>query len=132
MLMQAKFRWHMSSSGRGEEVLAEDLTAFARDRIPERAAIPKEIIIVPRLPVTAIGKVHKQTLKVEITGRAAEECVRAVLGDGERYSISVEPHSLHGLQANVQVPTRFVDAVREKLAALPFRSQVDAHEQKEM
>jgi hypothetical protein len=32
----------------------------------------------------------------------------------------------------VQVPTRFVDAVREKLAALPFRSQADAHEQKEM
>ncbi|XSC47650.1 AMP-binding protein [Bradyrhizobium sp. RDT10] len=116
----------------GDEVLAEELIAFARDRIPERAAIPKEIIIVPRLPVTAIGKVHKQTLKVEITGRAAEECVRAVLGDGEEYSVTVEPHPLHGLQVNVHVPAHFVEAVREKLATLPFRSQVDTPEQKEM
>jgi len=110
----------------GEGVSADDLIAFARDRIPERAAVPKEIIIVPKLPVTAIGKVHKQTLKLEITRRAAEECVRAVIGDEERFSISVEPHPLHGLLANIQVPSRFVDAVREKFAALSFRSQVDA------
>jgi fatty-acyl-CoA synthase len=114
----------------GENVLADELIAFARERIPERAAVPKEIIIVPKLPVTAIGKVYKQTLKLEITRRVAEECVRAVLDDGEQFLISVEAHALHGLEANVQVPPLYVDAVREKFAGLSFRSQVDALAQK--
>jgi fatty-acyl-CoA synthase len=107
------------------EIEADALLDFARQRIAERAAVPREVVIVPSLPVTAIGKVHKQTLKLDITRRAVEEVVRAAIGndDGE---VSVEPHALHGLEVQVRVPVRYVDAVREKLSAFSFRSETTA------
>lgn len=113
----------------GQDISMDELIAFARERIPERAAVPKEIIFLPKLPVTPIGKVHKHTLKVDITLRSAIQCVQAVLPEGEPRVIAVEPHALHGILADIRVPARFVNAVREQLAALPFRSQVSSFQQ---
>jgi fatty-acyl-CoA synthase len=108
---------------------SEELIEFAREHIPERAAVPKEIIAIAKLPLTAIGKVHKLTLKLDITRRAAEDCARRVVGGGEAFHVSVEPHPLHGLQACLRVPARHVEGVREALAAFPFRSETTALEQ---
>ena len=43
---------------------ASELLAFAQGCIPERAAHPKAIQILPTLPVTAIGKIFKPALSV--------------------------------------------------------------------
>ncbi len=103
---------------------AEALLAFARERITERAAIPREVIVLPSLPVTAIGKVHKQILKLDITRRAATEIVRQVVGAETAFEISVEPHSLHGLEVWVRIAMEHVDAVREKFSAFSFHAEV--------
>jgi fatty-acyl-CoA synthase len=103
---------------------ADDLLAHARAHIAERAAIPKSIILLAKLPVTAVGKVHKQTLKLDITKRTAEECIFAVVGDDQMIEVIVEPHPLHGLEVTVRVPGQFVDAVRNKLSAFSFRANV--------
>ncbi|MFM2354770.1 MAG: hypothetical protein RLZZ528_506 [Pseudomonadota bacterium] len=42
---------------------ADELMAFAKDRIGERAAVPKHIEILPELPKTAVGKVFKPDLR---------------------------------------------------------------------
>lgn len=56
------------------EVASEDgLSAYAVDHIPERAAHPKMIRIVPDLPLTPIGKIFKPAL----TMREIEDVVRA-------------------------------------------------------
>ena len=47
----------------GETVSALDLLAFVEDRISERAARPKDVVIVPSLPLTAVGKVFKPALR---------------------------------------------------------------------
>ncbi|WP_277882952.1 acyl-CoA synthetase [Paracoccus salsus] len=47
----------------GAEVTTEELAAFARDHIHERAAIPKHIEILPELPKTAVGKIFKPDLR---------------------------------------------------------------------
>jgi fatty-acyl-CoA synthase len=37
---------------------------YARERIPERAAVPVRIEIMPTLPLTAVGKVSKPDLRL--------------------------------------------------------------------
>ena len=44
-------------------VTEEDLTAFAMANINERPASPKSIHILKELPVTAVGKIHKPSLR---------------------------------------------------------------------
>jgi fatty-acyl-CoA synthase len=42
---------------------SDELAAFAQARIPERPAYPKAIFVLDALPVTAIGKLYKPTLR---------------------------------------------------------------------
>jgi fatty-acyl-CoA synthase len=105
------------------EIEAGALLAFARERIAERAAIPREVIILPSLPVTAIGKVHKQTLKLDITRRAVEEIVRQVVEPDDAFEVSVEPHPLHGVTVQVRVLASHVEAVRGRLVAFSFHAE---------
>ncbi len=47
----------------GQSADAAELASFARSRIHERPAWPKDVIIVDTLPLTAVGKVFKPTLR---------------------------------------------------------------------
>ncbi len=40
-----------------------ELTEYAAARIPERAAVPKHVEILPELPKTAVGKIFKPDLR---------------------------------------------------------------------
>ncbi len=48
----------------GARVTETELLAFVGEHIDERPACPKEVIILPALPLTAVGKIHKPSLKV--------------------------------------------------------------------
>lgn len=103
------------------------LIEFARARIPERAAVPKEIVIVEKLPLTAVGKVHKQTLKLDATRCVAEEVVRDVAG-ATAFFVSAEPDSLHGLVVRVRASKACIGKIEKALAAFTFRSEIQAIE----
>jgi fatty-acyl-CoA synthase len=62
----------------GATVSAEALIAFARDEIPEAAAVPKHLEIVAELPKTAVGKVFKPDLR----RRAITRVFDAALAEG--------------------------------------------------
>lgn len=47
----------------GATVSADALKDWAKSRIPERAALPVYLEILETLPVTAVGKIHKPTLR---------------------------------------------------------------------
>jgi fatty-acyl-CoA synthase len=48
---------------KGAEVTQDDLLAWSRDQIQERAAAPKHIEIMAELPKTAVGKIFKPDLR---------------------------------------------------------------------
>jgi fatty-acyl-CoA synthase len=54
----------------GAATTAEDLLGFARERIGERAAVPKAIRIVQAMPLTGVGKLFKPELKRRETEEA--------------------------------------------------------------
>ncbi|MGT2511156.1 AMP-binding enzyme [Cupriavidus basilensis] len=61
----------------GAKACTEALMEYARERIPERAAVPVRIEIMPALPLTAVGKVSKPDLRL----RAIEHVIQAALAE---------------------------------------------------
>ena len=59
----------------GAEVTPEELSIWAANRVPERAAAPKSVTVLDALPVTQVGKPFKPALRAE----AAREAVAHVL-----------------------------------------------------
>ena len=56
----------------GAKVTEEELLRHARERVPERAAVPVQISILEQMPVTAVGKIFKPPLR-EIAQRTPQE-----------------------------------------------------------
>lgn len=64
-----------------------DLIAFAAQQVPERAAAPKDVVVVPALPMTHIGKLAKVPLRHDAIRRVVAD-VLAGLG------IDVDPRQI--------------------------------------
>jgi fatty-acyl-CoA synthase len=89
----------------GSQANASDLIAFVAEHIAERAAIPKEIFIVDRIPLTDVGKPIKAALRRE----AAERTFRTVLSEATGLScgsgqlqVAVESHATHGTLVTIR------------------------------
>jgi fatty-acyl-CoA synthase len=65
----------------GAKVTVEELLAYAAERIPERPAVPKEIFILDKLPLTAVGKPLKHLLQVDAANRVFNAALQPVPGD---------------------------------------------------
>jgi fatty-acyl-CoA synthase len=88
----------------GAQTTEADLMRFLTGCIAERAAIPKEIIIVEKLPLTDVGKPIKAALRKDI----AERTFRSVLSETTALSckngqleIAVNPHPTWGLVVSI-------------------------------
>jgi fatty-acyl-CoA synthase len=66
----------------GARASAEAIRDFALEHIPERAAAPKEIVIVQKMPLTDVQKPAKLELRRDAARRAFRGCWR--LGDSAR------------------------------------------------
>jgi fatty-acyl-CoA synthase len=67
----------------GAQVDADELIRFAAERIPERPAIPKEIIFLDKLPLTAVGKPIKHLLQADAARRVFSQALEPVPGPWE-------------------------------------------------
>ena len=63
------------------KITAEELLKFAAERIPERPAVPKEIIFIDKLPLTAVGKPIKHLLQAEAARKVFGEVLQPVPGE---------------------------------------------------
>jgi fatty-acyl-CoA synthase len=65
----------------GAQVSAEELLRYAAERIPERPAVPKEIIFLDKLPLTSVGKPIKHVLQVDAARRVFTAALQEVPGE---------------------------------------------------
>lgn len=65
------------------EATPEELREWAGERVPEKAAAPKEVVVLDALPLTVIGKPYKPELRADATRRAFKDLdVEVVIEDG--------------------------------------------------
>eukprot|EP00456_Euglypha_rotunda_P015809 TRINITY_DN15126_c0_g1_i5.p1 TRINITY_DN15126_c0_g1~~TRINITY_DN15126_c0_g1_i5.p1 ORF type:complete len:193 (+),score=25.71 TRINITY_DN15126_c0_g1_i5:307-885(+) len=78
----------------GHSASAEELLEMCRRDVQERAAVPVEIIPIPLIPMTAVGKINKPALRVDAMRRVASNVVANVIGENARYQIEVDESGL--------------------------------------
>ncbi|NIB38141.1 acyl-CoA synthetase [Pseudomaricurvus alkylphenolicus] len=86
----------------GAEVSAEALMAFAREHCAERAAAPKEVIILDQIPLTAVGKIFKPELRLDAISRAYREAAQAAAGDCE-FSVQTTDDKTNGISVTLEL-----------------------------
>jgi len=62
----------------GMQVSTAELLSFASERISERPAVPKEIFILDKLPLTSVGKPMKHVLQMDAAKRVFEEALQSL------------------------------------------------------
>ncbi|MGH8435218.1 MAG: AMP-binding protein, partial [Pseudomonas sp.] len=91
----------------GVAVDEAELRAHAAAHIPERAAVPKEVWIIDAIPVTAVGKTFKPTLRFDAIRRVFEEQLQHL---DPSIRVEVIADDRHGQLARIHVAQ--LDAAR--------------------
>lgn len=101
---------------------ADELLACCA-QIPERAAIPKEVFILPALPLTGVGKVDKTALRRD----AAQRTLQALLDDtlpAAHAHVAVLADPRHGTLVRVEVDADTQAQTTETLSRFPYQYDV--------
>ena len=112
----------------GQSASAEELLAFCQANIPERAAIPKDIWLIDEIPLTAVGKVFKPTLRQDAVRRVFSDLLSQVYDETEAM-VTVTPCKEHGVRADVYLHGASdlnAEAITNHLNEYPVYSRVHA------
>jgi fatty-acyl-CoA synthase len=108
----------------GANATEKDILDWAKENVGERAAVPREIVIVPEIPLTPVGKIFKPRLRWDATRRVYEEELEALGGLAAECEVSVGEDKVHGTLVGIGVkPAEGVElsAIKEKIAQVLTR-----------
>jgi fatty-acyl-CoA synthase len=120
----------------GSRITEAALLACAAARIPERAAVPKEIFLVDKIPLTDAGKPAKAVLRHDAAERAFRSALLHIPGlSSTPHSLRVQagPHPVHGTLITIFLTrpepldrTTLVAAIEELMSRYSFAYVVTA------
>ncbi len=87
----------------GANVAPGELEAFVRERTPERAAVPVQIIPIDPMPLTGVGKVFKPQLRWDAAQRVFAGVLSPLAEKGIDCKVRVGAHGSHGSIAMVTI-----------------------------
>jgi fatty-acyl-CoA synthase len=88
----------------GAKVAPGELEDWVRERTPERAAVPVQIVLIDPMPLTGVGKVFKPQLRWDAAQRVFAQSLSPLIAQGIRYQVGVGAHDTHGSLASVTIP----------------------------
>ena len=115
----------------GASVKPGELEAWVRERTPERAAVPAQIIPIDPMPLTGVGKVFKPKLRWDAAKRVFTGVLAPLVERGVKCEVQVGPHGSHGSIATVTIAQdskqereAIADEVHTLLAPFVMRHQI--------
>ncbi len=108
----------------GASASPEELQAFARERVAERAAAPAEVLVLAQMPLTGVGKIFKPALRQIAAKAALEQAIAAMPERVEGLSVEVAPHPKYGALATVSASAPLAPATEAALRQLLGRFQI--------
>jgi fatty-acyl-CoA synthase len=102
----------------GSDLTPDKIMQHLEKTVGERAAIPKEVIIIDEVPLTTVGKVFKPALKWETIKKVYHHELQS-LGDAvENVDIHVGEDKVHGSIATITIkpsPSASEDEIKKKV-----------------
>lgn len=111
----------------GANISEADIMEWARANIGEKAAVPKEITIIPAIPLTPVGKVFKPALRWDATKKIYEKELAALENMASAVTVRVGEHKVHGTIANIKItaaPNISPDAIKDRISEILARYTV--------
>lgn len=87
----------------GETGDPTEICNYIKDNVPEKPAKPVAVIIIPQIPLTAIGKIYRPKLRCLAIEKLIEQELDDLFQGQTKITISVEDSSNIGISANVTV-----------------------------
>ncbi len=87
----------------GAKVAPGELEDWVRERTPERAAVPVQIVLIDPMPLTGVGKVFKPQLRWDAAQRVFTQMLGPLIEQGIGCEVSVGAHDTHGSLATVTI-----------------------------
>ena len=101
----------------GAKASAEELLEFAATNSPERAAAPKEITILQKMPLTDIGKPNKVQLRADAASRAFTSALADVAAWAGKISVKMVSDPKTGQRAVISLAQAIQAEHREPVQA---------------
>ena len=108
----------------GAQASEAELLAHAAAHIPERAAIPKDVWIIEAIPLTAVGKTFKPSLRFDAIRRTYEQALSELSGN---LRVEVLSDERLGQVAHIHLASKdaaLAQAVTERLAGFAIPVQL--------
>jgi fatty-acyl-CoA synthase len=102
----------------GAEATPDELREFARKEIPERAAVPVQVMVIAQMPLTGVGKIFKPALRLDAARCAFETALAPIKAEGVAIDVVVRNDATHGTLAVVRVGGGPSDAMVKRCAEL--------------
>jgi fatty-acyl-CoA synthase len=87
----------------GSKLTEEGILEHLQKSIGERAAVPKEVVIIDEMPLTLVGKIFKPALKWDIIKQVFQGELEALGEMAANVEVQVSEDKIHGTQATVSV-----------------------------
>ncbi|WIM11333.1 acyl-CoA synthetase [Enhydrobacter sp.] len=81
----------------------DELREFCRKEIPERAAVPVQVVPIPVMPVTGVGKIFKPALRLEAAQRAFDAALAPLRAESVKAEVAVRNDATYGTLAEVRI-----------------------------
>lgn len=102
----------------GKQATPEELREFCRKEIPERAAVPVQVVPIPVMPVTGVGKIFKPALRLDAAQRAFEAALAPLKAEGVTAEVTVRSDPTYGTLAEVRASGASGEAIAKRCAEL--------------
>ncbi len=111
----------------GAEITEDEILEYLRKEVGERAAIPKQVFIVPQIPLTPVGKIFKPALRWESIRKVYLHELSALEDLVSKIEVAVSEDKVHGSLVTITIhpsPGVSEETIRDKTAEVLARYTV--------
>ncbi|MEW5912151.1 MAG: acyl-CoA synthetase [Thermodesulfobacteriota bacterium] len=87
----------------GAQLTPEEILEYLKQKVGERAAMPKEAIILPAMPLTPVGKIFKPALRWDAVQRVYSQELKSLGGMAQDVEVAVGEDKVHGVLASISL-----------------------------
>ena len=111
----------------GAAASPEQIMEYAKEHIGEKAAVPKEVVILEKMPLTPVGKIFKPALRWDAVRRTYAKELEAIDRMAKSVSVEVGEHKVYGTSATIRIepaPAVDPDEIRRSVSRILARYTV--------